>query len=114
VRGRKAPASRAPKQEGGLHSRVDNRADLTAPISALVMLAHRTSTALASFRHDVPPDLEDLVLRLLAKHPGERHADATSVDSFLDPSMDITQPFRFPASPRPPATRVGTRAQRRR
>ncbi|MFJ2173838.1 hypothetical protein ACIOHE_13115 [Streptomyces sp. NPDC087851] len=39
--------------------------------------------------------------------------DASS-DSFLDPGMDITRPFRFPASPRPPATRVGKRAWGRR
>lgn len=150
VREHDAPDSRAPEQEGGPHSHVDHRADLyspgyllyfmlteeppfTTPIPALVMLAHWPSTppALASFRHDVPPDLEDLVLRLLAKHLGERHADATSVDSFLaphvlasapdtswdsflDPGTDITRPFRFPASPRPPAPRVGTRAQGRR
>ncbi|MGW2286102.1 hypothetical protein [Streptomyces phaeochromogenes] len=150
VRGHDAPDPPDPEQEGGPHSHVDYRADLyspgcllyfvlteeppfAAPIPALVMLAHRTSTppALASFRHDVPPDLDDLLLRLLAKHPGERHADATSVyslltphilafapdtswDSFLDPSMDITRPFRFPASPRPPATRVDKRARGRR
>ncbi|MFD4878360.1 serine/threonine-protein kinase [Streptomyces sp. NPDC058420] len=149
VRGHDAPDSRAPEQEGGPHSHVDHRADLyspgcllyfmlteeppfTAPIPALVMLAHRTSTppALASFRHDVPPDLKDLVLRLLAKHPGERDAGATSGysllaphilasasdaswDSFLDPVMSMTRPFRFPASPRPPATRVNKRAQGR-
>lgn len=149
VRRHDAPGSRAPEQEGGPHSHVDHRADLyspgcllfmlteeppfTAPIPALVMLAHRTGTppALASFRHDVPPDLVDLVVRLLAKHPGERHADAASVesllaphipefapdasrDSCLGPGMDITRPFRFPASPRPSATRVDKRARGRR
>lgn len=98
-----ATDSRALEQEGGPHSHVDCRVDLyspgcllhfrlteeppfTAPIPGLVMLAHRTSTppALASFRHDIPPDLEGLVLRLLAKHPGERHADATSVTTRVD------------------------------
>ncbi|AJE83419.1 serine/threonine protein kinase [Streptomyces albus] len=150
VRGHDAPDSQALEQEGGPHSHVDHRADLyspgcllyfmpteeppsTASIPALVMLALRTSTppALASFRHDLPPDLEDLVLRLLAKHPGEQHADATSVESLLaphipastpdaswgsfpDPGMDITRPSRFPASPRPLATRVDNRAWGRR
>jgi serine/threonine protein kinase len=137
-----APDYRAPEQEGGPHSLVDHRADLyslgcllhfmltekppfTAPTPALVILAHRGSAppALTSLRHDVPPELEDLTLRLLAKQPDDRPSDAASVysllaphvpssppdaswDSALDGGMDVTRPFRFPASPRPPAERV--------
>lgn len=105
----------------------------TAQIPALVMLAHRTSAppALAPLRHDVPPDLKNLALRLLAKHSGEGHPDATSVqslraphirasapdaswDSFLDPGMDTPRPFRFPTSPLPPATWVDKGAWGRR
>ncbi|MFE6091642.1 serine/threonine-protein kinase [Streptomyces massasporeus] len=138
-----APDFRAPEQAGGPNSRVDHRADLyslgcllhfmlaekppyTAPTPALVVLAHRSSTppALASSRPDVPPELEELVSRLLAKDPGERPADAVSVYSVLaahvpssepdaswgstpDAGMDVTRPFRLPASPRPLAARVG-------
>ena len=134
-----APDYRAPEQEGGPYSHVDHRAELyslgcvlhfmlaekppfTAPTPALVMLAHRNSAppTFTSLRPDIPPELEDLVVRLLAKHPDERPADATSVysllarhvpsstpdassDSVPEAAMDVTRPFRLPSSPRPQA-----------
>jgi serine/threonine protein kinase len=136
-----APDYRAPEQEGGPCSHVDHRADLyslgcvlhfmltekppfTAPTPALVMLAHRNSAPPTfTSRLDVPPELENLVVRLLAKKPHERPADAASVYSLLArhvpssapdaswdrvpaASMDVTRPFRLPSSPRPPAARV--------
>ncbi|MEV7014200.1 serine/threonine-protein kinase [Streptomyces sp. NPDC093991] len=145
-----APDYRAPEQAGGPHSHVGHRADLyslgcllhfmlterppfIAPTPALVVLAHRDSAppALTAFRSDIPPELEGLVFRLLAKDPDERPADAAAVYSLLaahvPPSapdaswgsaphagMDVTRPFRYPASPRPPAARVhgGMREER--
>ncbi|MEU8869341.1 serine/threonine-protein kinase [Streptomyces umbrinus] len=137
-----APDYRAPEQAGGPHSHVDHRADLyslgcvlhfmltekppfAAPTPALVMLAHRNSAppALTSLRPDVKPEIEDLIVRLLAKHPAERPADAASVYSLLalhvpspapgaswdsapNTGMDVTRPFRLPSSPRPQAARV--------
>lgn len=145
-----APDYRAPEQEGGPYSRVDHRADLyslgcvlhfmltekppfTAPTPALVMLAHRNSAppTFTSLRPDIPPELEDLVVRLLAKHPDERPADAASVysllarhapssapdaswDSVAEEGMDVTRPFRFPSSPRRLAARVDDGMQERR
>ncbi|MGI5357457.1 serine/threonine-protein kinase [Streptomyces sp. CA-252508] len=135
------PDYRAPEQEGGPSSHVDHRADLyslgcvlhfmltekppfTAPTPALVMLAHRNNEppTFTSLRPDVPPELEDLVVQLLAKHPDERPADAASVYALLarhvpsstpdaswdagsEAGMDVTRPFRFPSSPRRPAAR---------
>ncbi|NNJ03498.1 serine/threonine protein kinase [Streptomyces sp. PKU-MA01144] len=135
-----APDYRAPEQAGGQHSLVDHRADLyslgcllhfmlttrppfCAPTAALVALAHgsQSPARLGALRHDVAPDLEDLVLRLLAKLPDDRPGDAASVYADLAPhlpssapnalrasvsglGMDVTWPFRFPASPRPTAT----------
>lgn len=144
-----APDYRAPEQAGGPHSLVDHRADLyslgcllhfmltagppfSAPTAALVALAHRDQSParLGALRHDVPSDLEDLVLRLLAKLPNDRPADAARVYADLarhlpaptpdvlrafepGPSMDVTRPFRFPASPRPASARTdGSRRQR--
>jgi serine/threonine protein kinase len=145
-----APDYRAPEQAGGPCSSVDHRADLyslgcllhfmlvseppfTAPTPALVVLAHRKNVppALTAFRPDIPPGLEDLVLRLLAKDPDERPADAVSVYSLLaghvpssaptvswdstpDAGMDVTRPFRYPAAPRPPAARVHSGVRERR
>ncbi|MEU5926211.1 serine/threonine-protein kinase [Streptomyces antimycoticus] len=130
------PDYRAPEQSGGPHAVVDHRADLyslgcllhfmltasrpfTAPTAALVLLAHREQppSPLGSFRDDVvPPDLESLVLQLLAKCPEDRPDDAASVYVHLAPhlpapapqalrapasgqEMDVTRPFQFPASP---------------
>ncbi|MGQ5578970.1 serine/threonine-protein kinase [Streptomyces sp. ECR3.8] len=144
------PDYRAPEQEGGPSSHVDHRADLyslgcvlhfmltekppfTAPTPALVMLAHRNSVppTFTSIRPDVPPEIEDLVVRLLAKYPDERPADAASVysllahhvpssapdaswDSVPEAGMDVTRPFRFPSSPRPLAARVDNGVRERR
>ncbi|MFF2944152.1 serine/threonine-protein kinase [Streptomyces niveus] len=129
------PDYRAPEQSGGPHAVVDHRADLyslgcllhfmltasrpfTAPTAALVLLAHREQppTPLGSLRDDVPPDLEELVLQLLAKLPDDRPAHAAAVYARLAPhlpapapealrapasgqQMDVMRPFRFPASP---------------
>ncbi|WP_175541602.1 serine/threonine-protein kinase [Streptomyces aidingensis] len=141
-----APDYRAPEQEGGPRSQAGHRADLyslgcllyfmftgkppfAAATPALTVLAHRGSIprALSALRRDVPVEIEDLALRLLAKDPGERPADAASVYCLLArhvptagsgrlllPSpgagsgagveragnMDLTRPFRFPAAPR--------------
>jgi serine/threonine protein kinase len=103
-----------------LHFMLTAEPPFTAPTSALLQLAHRESPPAgpSAVRDDVPPDLEDLVLSLLSKRPEERPADAASVYARLAPhlplpsagamptpasapGMDVTRPFRFPASPQP-------------
>ncbi|MBQ0985870.1 serine/threonine protein kinase [Streptomyces sp. F63] len=136
-------------KQGGPYSHVGHRADLyspgcvlhfmlseklpfTAPTPAFLVLAHCNSAppTFTSLHPDIPPELEDLVVRLLAKHLDERPADASvysllarhapssasdaSSDSVVEEGMDVTRPFRFPSSPRRLATRVDDGVRERR
>ena len=82
---------------------------------------HESPTPLRHLRPDVPEVLEALVLRLLAKHPRDRPADAQEVHRALAPllpapapsgaggstgPMDPTRPFRHPYAPWPDRPRT--------
>ncbi|GAA2760140.1 serine/threonine-protein kinase [Actinopolymorpha rutila] len=72
-------------------------------------------------RPDVPPELERLVLDLMAKEPEDRPADAEDVYGRLAPFLpaagredravpsDPTRPYRFPLAPRRGASRPSPR-----
>jgi serine/threonine protein kinase len=79
---------------------------------------HEPPEPLRRLRPDVPPALEALVLRLLAKSPAQRPADAHAVYQALTPLLpvpaaytpswsglcDPTRPFRLPFAPWPDRT----------
>ncbi len=76
---------------------------------------HEPPTPLRRLRPELPPALEALVLRLLAKDPAQRPADAHAVHQALAPLLplppayspagpglcDPTRPFRLPFAPWP-------------
>ncbi|MFG2819856.1 protein kinase [Kitasatospora sp. NPDC048365] len=101
----------------------------STPLAVLHQHLHEAPVPLRRLRPEVPEPLEDLVLRLLAKDPRDRPADAAEVYRALEPllpaavpsaldgpgvPMDPTRPFRQPYAPwhggppprppRPPAT----------
>ncbi|MFE0458427.1 protein kinase [Kitasatospora sp. NPDC058965] len=98
------------------------------PLGMLHRHVYEPPVPLRQVRPEVPEPLEQLVLRLLAKDPGDRPADAAEVHRALVPllpapdgkraegpgaPMDPTRPFRRPYAPwqleRPrPAVRQGT------
>ncbi len=110
------PAYMAPEQIAG-SSDVDARADLYAlGVVAYEMLAGRppfndasprkvlaahlveTPPPLSSGRRDVPPGLERLIVRCLAKDPGDRPRSALDIVRALQESETIAQPgLRFTA-----------------
>ncbi len=88
----------APEQSGGLHLRVDRRADLyslgavahecltgrppfqASDIEALLrMHARSRATPLRELRPEVPPILAEIVARLLSKDPDDRYPTAASL-----------------------------------
>jgi serine/threonine protein kinase len=85
---------------------------------------HEPPEPLRRLRPDVPPALEALVLRLLAKSPAQRPADAHAVYQALAPLLpvpaayapswsglcDPTRPFRLPFAPWPDRTAPRTAA----
>jgi serine/threonine protein kinase len=86
---------------------------------------HEPPEPLRRLRPDVPPALEALVLRLLAKSPAQRPADAHAVYQALAPLLptaaayapswsglcDPTRPFRLPFAPWPDRTAPRTAAE---
>jgi serine/threonine protein kinase len=86
---------------------------------------HEPPEPLRRLRPDVPPALETLVLRLLAKSPAQRPADAHAVYQALAPLLptaaayapswsglcDPTRPFRLPFAPWPDRTAPRTAAE---
>jgi hypothetical protein len=112
------PAYMAPEQTTG-DTQLDGRADIYAlgcvlyemlggspPFSgataAAVIARHRTDTppSLRTLRSTVPPPLEAVVLRALAKSPADRFPDAASMVRALTPGSGS-----FPALDIPPPTR---------
>ncbi|MFE4519420.1 serine/threonine-protein kinase [Kitasatospora sp. NPDC056783] len=86
----------------------------TTPLGMLHRHVYEPPPPLRRLRPEVPEPLEELVLRLLAKDPGDRPADAAEVHRALAPllpapdgrhddgpgtPMDPTRPFRRPYAP---------------
>jgi tRNA A-37 threonylcarbamoyl transferase component Bud32 len=81
-----------------------------SPLAVVGQHLYAEPVPLRSVRPDVPPALEALVLRLLAKDPGRRPADAAEVYYALLPhvtgggkSVDLgpTRPYHYPLGPLP-------------
>jgi hypothetical protein len=102
-----------------LHELVSGQEVFAAPNPMAQMYAHleREPTPLRRLRADVPGDIEQLVLDLLAKDPEARPDGADEVYARLKPllppsgagddgdPLDPTRPFRHPLAPPPRAPR---------
>jgi eukaryotic-like serine/threonine-protein kinase len=72
------------------------------PTPLAIMAAHSTARipSLRRIRGDVPPRIEAVVMRAMAKRPEQRFADAAELLATLDPSAETPPPGAAYAAPR--------------
>jgi non-specific serine/threonine protein kinase len=104
----------APEQ--ALGQEIDNRTDLYAlgvmlyelttgrlpftgddPVAIIAQHLHAPVTPPSAHQADIPPLLETVILKLLAKNPAERFASAHEVALALSQATEVTKPASVPA-----------------